>query len=144
MVCYMSAVDVKNLVDPLLTFSKFEHKVVLAGFDIFFNMASVGATASTLLAFNVRTEQQVKAAKMAASLILVNNYTFQVDGSTPLQEKYTFLLGLQDPVFDFFWDAYEAGKSLQYKAFEELHQQGKKSSPTQASEQPGDFSNLPG
>lgn len=136
-------VNAKAYLEPILFAGKYEHRFELGPYSILFNLASVGEIADTIAAFMPKTENDVKAAKIASSLVSVNNYTFAGNAGNSLSEKYSFIRSLQGPVFDFFWDSFQVAVNLQYKIFEDTYVNGKKSSPTQNSEATGDSTKYP-
>lgn len=133
-----------QLLDSLLTLGKYESSFLVSGFKVFYNLASVGATASAIAFLPVRVKDEEKAARMAVALVSANNYTFNdPDIGDPLKEKFAFLKQLKRPLFNLFWDEFVAAEARQLHIFEELHSKGKKSLPVQDSEPSGDSINSP-
>jgi len=128
--------------DSILFLGKFEYTFELGPYKIIYNLASVGDKQDSLNAVThgVLHEQ---AASIATSLMSVNGYNFTTaNNSDSFMEKFRFLRNLKSPVFDLFWDEYQAAIALQYKQFDEFMSNAKKSVPTQPSETDGSSSNV--
>ena len=122
-----------SALDRILFLGKQEYSFTIRDHHIIFNMATVGEL-STSIAASGTGELDQKAARMASSLVSVDGYGFQKESDNTFIEKYRFLKNLQAPVFDLFWDEYNAAIAIQYKNFEDFLADGKKSVPTQDSE----------
>lgn len=134
----------KNLagqLDSLITLGSYNYEFEVSDRKVVFNMADVGSTSSATVSLGVQTETDLKAAKMASCLLSANGYTFQSED--PLLEKYRFLRGLKEPMFNHFWDNYQIAVTRQHDIFQRIHIEGKKSLPTQDSEQSGESTSSP-
>lgn len=106
-----------NLND-ILFLGKYEYTFTLGSHEIKFNLCTVGQEQDSINTVHIGETNQ-KAALMSASLVSVKGYKFS-DGEDSFLEKYRFLRALKRPVFDHFWDNYNAALTLQLKDFHEF------------------------
>ena len=139
----MESDALKKFLDPILTLGSYEYKFPIGGYEVVYNLVSVGETADVLAAMPMKVQSDEKAARIASVLVSANNYTFNSNEIDTTLEKYRFIRGLKKPLFDLFWNSYMEAEALQLKVFEEVHIKGKKPSPIQGSEQSGDSSSSP-